>query len=245
MHPYFPDPSCFDHQCLLGMAHAFFLGVDVLSNEEGEPYGATYTVIEKEKETSDEEATYRLDRVRHHSEVTSADDLADHLQSFLAERPYIGRTSIIVNRGKDFGQSLLEALEDRGLDPIAAILTDGAGVTAGETDEMSVRMGGVSAVRTLAALYRDRSLLLEGFASETGSQLVRDVQALVERLDEADGDLEALGRSTTGPSFDPDATHITSAALAAWLGTEWSFDPSQHLKESPPTDPTSVEGPET
>lgn len=220
------------------MAHAFFLGVDVLPNEDGAPYGVTHALLEKEKEPSDEEATYRLDHIRHHSEVASADDLADHLQSLVAERPYIGRTSIIVHRGSDFGQVLIEALEDRGLDPIAATLTEGSGVAAGETDEMGVHVGGVDVVRTLADLYRDKTLALEDYASEVGSELARDVQALAERLDEADGDIEALGRATAGPSFDPEATHVTSAALAAWLGSEWSFDPSQHLKESPQTGPS-------
>lgn len=225
------------------MAHAFFLGVDVLTIEEGAPFGVTHSLLEKEKESSDEVAAYRLAHIRHHPEVASADDLADHLQSLVAERPYIGRTSIIVNRGSDGGQALVDVLDDRGLDPIAATLTEGTGVTAGETNEMGVHLGGVDVVRTLADLYRDDRLIFEGPASETGSQMVRDVQALAERLDEADGDAEALGRATTGPSFDPEATHLTSAALAAWLGTERSFDPSQHLKESPPTSPSAAEGP--
>ncbi len=216
------------------MAHAFFLGVDTLPNDEG-AHEVTHAVLEKEKEPSDGEATFRLDHIRRSTDVASADDFADRLQGLVADRPYIGRTSIIVHRGGDFGQALIDALEDRGLDPIAATLTGGTGVTAGTTDEMGVQMGGVDAVRTLAALYRDRTLVLKDYASEVGSRLARDVQALAEQLDEADGDMEALGESTAGPSFDPEATHVTSAALAAWLGTERSFDPSQHLKESPRT----------
>ena len=35
---------------------------------------------------------------------------------------------------------------------------------------------------------------------------------------------------------------MTSAALATWLGTERSFDPSQHLKGTPQTESPSPEG---
>jgi len=217
------------------MAHAFFLGVDALPNDDENSYEVTHTLLEKEKESSDGEATFRLDHIRRSTDVASADEFAGRLQGFVADRPYIGRTSIIVHGGDAFGQALIDALEDRGLDPIAATLTEGTGVTAGETDELGVQMGGINAVRTLADLYRDRALALQDYASEVGSRLARDVQALAGQLDEADGDIEALGGSTAGPSFDPEATHVTSAALAAWLGTERSFDPSQHLKESPQT----------
>lgn len=223
------------------MAHAFFLGVDVLPSGDEGSYEVTRTVLEKEKERSDGEASFRLDHIRRHTDVASADDFADHLQGLVAERPYIGRTSIIVNRSTTFGQALIDALNDRGMDPVAATLTQGSGVAAGERDEIGVHLGGIDAVRTIADLHRDGTLVFENHTTETASRLARDVQALAERLDEADGDIEALGRSTTGPSFDPEATHVTSAALAAWLGTERSFDPSQHLKESPRTG--SSEGP--
>jgi len=215
------------------MAHAFFLGVDAVPSDEEDRYDVTYALFEKEET---DEVTYRLDRIRHHTDVTSADDFADHLQGLVADQPYIGRTSLIINRNAAFGQALLDALNERGMDPVSATLTDGSGVTAGETDEIGVHLGGIDAVRTVADLYRDRKLAFENHTTEAASRLARDVQVLAEQLDEADGDIEALGESTSGPSFDPQATHVTSAALAVWLGTERSFDPSQHLKESPQTD---------
>lgn len=216
------------------MAHAFFLGVDVSPTDGESPPDVTHALFEKSTEGNDE-ATYRLDHIRHHTDVASAGDFADHLQGLVAEQPYIGRTSLIVNRNTAFGQALIDALEDRGMDPVVATLTEGAGVAAGETDEIGVHLGGIDAVRTIADLHRDGKIAFESHTTETASRLARDVQALAEQLDEADGDMEALGRSTTGPSFDPEATHVTSAALAVWLGSERSFDPSQHLKESPQT----------
>ena len=218
------------------MAHAFFLGVDVAPTDGEGSDTVTHALFEKSTEGKGDVATYRLGHNRQYTEVDSADDLASHLQGLVAEQPYIGRTSLIVNRNTDFGQALVDALKDRGMDPVAATLTDGSGATPGETDEIGVHLGGIDAVRTLADLHREGRITFEGHATETASRLARDVQALAEQLDEADGDIEALGASTSGPSFDPDAAHVNSAALAVWLGTERSFDPSQHLKESPQTE---------
>jgi hypothetical protein len=218
------------------MAHAFFLGIDVApADESGDP-AVTHALFEKSTSGSDDPATYRLDHIRHHASAGPADTLADDLQGFVADQPYIGRTSIVVNRGSGFGQALLEALEDRGLDPVAATLT-GRSETAGAPDETGVHLDGTDVLRRFVDLHRDERLQLAGHTTETASRLARDVQAFAEQLDEIDGDIEALGTAQTeGLSFDPEATHITSAALAVWLGAERSFDPSQHLKESPQTD---------
>lgn len=221
------------------MAHAFFLGIDALPNEDANSTGVTLALIEKSKEPDDAESTYRLDHIRHHSEKTAADDLADHLQGLVAERPYIGRTTLIVNRGTEDGQALFDALEDRGLTPVAVTLTGEDGAPAGTTDDRGVRLKRADAVRTLVNLYRDYRLSFEEYATESASRLARDVQGLSEVLDEAEGDTEVSGTAQAAPSVDPNDTHLTSAALAAWLGTERSFDPSQHLKETPQTNPSS------
>ena len=224
------------------MAHAFFLGIDARSGDTSGPHEVAYALIEKSAEGDDTEVSYRLNRIRHRTDVASAADLADHLQGLIAEQPYIGRTSLIVNRSSSVGEALVEALRDRGMDPVAAALTDGSGSAAGEPDEMSVSLGGGALVRMLADLHWNGQLSLEGHTSETASHLARDVQALAEHLDETDGAPEALGTSTAGPTFDPGALHMTSAALATWLGTERSFDPSQHLKGTPQTESPSPEG---
>ncbi|WP_103026932.1 hypothetical protein [Salinibacter altiplanensis] len=225
------------------MAHAFFLGVDVTpADGDGAP-DVTHALFEKSKENSDEPATYRLTRIRHHTDGESADDLADRLQELVADQPYIGRTSLIVNRGPDVGAALVEALEDRGLDPVAATVTNGGGAAAGDPEEMGVHLEGRNVLHRFVNLHRDERLRLENHATEAASQLARDVQVLSERLDEIDGDMEGLGETQTeGLSFDPGATHITSAAIAVWLGAERSFDPSQRLKGAPRTDAASDAG---
>lgn len=218
------------------MAHAFFLGVDLANPESDESFDATLTILEKEKEETDVEASYRLDHVRHHTGVASADDLADHIQGLVADRPYIGRTSIVVNRGGAAGQALVDALEERGLDPVAATLTAGSGAVPGGRDEVGVQLGTSDAVRTLGELYRDRRLGIDDHATEAASELARGVQRAAEMLDEADGNQDTPAASgSTLEALNDVGTAVTSAALAAWVGAERSFDPSQHLKEDPHT----------
>ncbi len=219
------------------MAHAFFLGVDVPDDASDDGIDATLTILEKEKEQSDAHAAFRLDHVRHHRDVDSPEALADHVQGLVADRPYIGRTSIVVNRATGPGEKLVEALSDRGLDPVAATLTEGSGSVPGERDEVGVSLGTADAVRTLAELYRDRRLGIDDHSTEAASELARGVQRASEVLDEADGNQdtpEAAG--STLDTLNDASTSITSAALAAWVGAERSFDPSQHLKEDPQTD---------
>jgi hypothetical protein len=214
------------------MAHAFFLGVDLEAHESS--VDATLTVLEKE-EQADGAPRFRLNHARRRVEDTP-EALADRIQGLVAERPYIGRTNIVVNRSATPGPALLDALSDRGLDPIAATLSGPGGTAAGESGDEGVTLGRVDAIRTLAELHRDGRLVVEAHTTEAASHLARGLQRTTEVLDEADGTqdtpeaagstLEALGES--GP-------HVVSAALAAWCGTERTFDPSQHLKEQPQT----------
>jgi hypothetical protein len=222
------------------MAHAFFLGIDLSADDR---LDATLTMLEKEKEQGDARASFRLAHARRHEDVDSVDDLADHVQGLVAERPYIGRTSIVVNRNLAAGQSLVDALSDRGLDPVGATLTAGSGSVPGERDEVGVSLGTADAVRTLAELYRDRRFGIDDYATEAASNLARGVQRAAEVLDEADGnqDTPEASGSTLDALNDADAS-VTSAALAAWVGTERSFDPSQHLKEDPQTGRPDGEG---
>lgn len=224
------------------MAHSFFLGVDLVSDNPSAE--ATLAILEKEQNGTDAPARFRLGRARQHTEA-SADALADYLQGVVADRPYIGRTNIIVNQSAPGGAALVEALAERGLDPISAVLTGGSGAVAGDPDEVAVHLGTTDAVRTLANLYRDGRFTVEDHTTEAGSQLARSVQRAAEALDAADGnqDTPAAAGHSLDALDDPD-TYLTSAALAVWCGTERSFDPSQHLKETPQTDNPEAEEPE-
>ena len=213
------------------MAHAFFLGVDVADHEDADDPGAvTLTLLEKEQ-NGDHTARYRLDSIRHESDVSEPGSVADHIQSLVADSPYIGRTTLIVNCRSDVGQAIADALDDRGLAPVEARLTGGMGATAGDTDEVGVNVSEYDAVEALATLYRDGRLTFEEHASSGVSRLARGIQSFVEVLTDVEEATEAPDTVAAEPqrpeAFD---NHVTSAALAAWIGTERSFDPSQRLK---------------
>lgn len=214
------------------MAHAFFLGVDL--EEDDGSVEAALTVVEKEAQAN-ASSRFRLDHARRRS-LESPDALADQLQSLVAERPYTGRTNIVINQSAEPGSALVDALTNRGLDPIAVALTGGSNAGPGGSEEVDISLGVADAVRTLAELYRDGHLAIESHTTEAASSLARGVQRAVEVLDAADGNQdtpEAAG-STLDALNDADP-HLTSAALAVWCGTERSFDPSQHLKADPHT----------
>lgn len=224
------------------MAHAFFLGVDIADDHADEPGAVTLAVVEKER--TDGAATFRLNRMSHQAGAPEADDLADRIQSLVAESPYIGRTTIVVNRQAGEGAALVDELEDRGLAPVQVTMTDGRGATAGDPDEGGVRVAAHDAVDTLATLYRDGRIDFPGAVSEDASRLARGIQRFVELTDN-EGSIDAAPASDEGypqrqEAFDP---HVTSAALAVWLGTERSFDPSQHLKEDPQTKSSTFDTP--
>lgn len=220
---------------LCPMAHAFFLGVD-LDGDSEESLDATLTILEKAKEEKEVEAQYRLDHIRVHAGVTSIEDLAGRIQGLVADQPYIGRTNIIINRESNVGRALDDALTDLGLDTVSATLTRGSGTVPGDRDEVGVHLGTGDVVRTLAELYRDGRFVIEDYSKEAVSKLARDIQRAAEALDEADGNQETPEASGSPlAELGSMGSHITSAALAAWCGTERSFDPSQHLKEDPQT----------
>jgi len=218
------------------MAHAFFLGVDFAERESDGAATPTLAILEKEQEQSDVVASYRLDHIQDFADAPSPPEFADYIQGLVAKQPYIGRTNIIVNRATEPGQALVDALADRGLDPVGATLTGGSGAVAGERDDIGVHLGTSDAVRTLGELYRDRRLAIDDHTTEAASALARGMQRVAEVLDEADGNQETPeAAGSTLDDLNQVEASLTSAALAAWFGAERSFDPTQHLKEDPQT----------
>jgi len=217
------------------MAYAFFLGVDVDGGETDAPEALTLALIEKEKNPNDDVAGYRLDRIRHYGDGVEPGPLADRIQSLVAGDPYIGRTSVIINRQHAAGQALADALSDRGLDPVRATLRKGGAAAGVAPEDTGVQLRVRTAVQTLVGLYEDGCFAVEEHSTEAASRLAREVQHAFEVLDEAEGDQASGTTPEHPPTFENVSTHLTSTALAAWLGTERSFDPSQHLKEDPQT----------
>lgn len=218
------------------MAHAFFLGIDVADDTSDTPGAVTATLLEKSDDATDA-PQYRLDSIAHYDASPDADDLADRFQSLVADSPYTGRTTLVVHTGPSFGQSLFDALEDRGLAPVSVTLTGGRSAAPAGTDDMGVHLAEFDAIDRLTRAYRDGRLDLEGPSSEHVSQLARGIQSFVAAATDEEDATEtpdALDAEPQRPeAFD---THVTSAALALWTGAERSFDPTEHLKDTPRTE---------
>jgi hypothetical protein len=221
------------------MAHAFFLGVDVAdeSSPSDEPNALTLTLIEKDKEPSADAAAFRLDSIHRDADGGDPDETADRIQRLVADAPYIGRTTIIVNRRSERGQAILDALEERGLDAVAATLTEGRGATAGGRNEVGVSLAEHDAVETLAKLYRNGNLAFEEQASREVSRLARSVRRFIEDVLDVEEEAAETDDGEMPGAASSFGTLVTSAAMAAWLGVERSFDPTQHLKQTPTTEP--------
>lgn len=223
------------------MAHAFFLGIDVADETSDVPGAVTATLLEKTDTGNDTLPQYRLDRIAHYDTPPPVDTVADRLQSLVAETPYIGRTTIVVNTTTGTGRTLHETLDARGLAPSAVTLTGGMGTTSEATETMGVHLAEYDAVETLATAYREGRLDVSGPATEAVSQLARGIQSFVEALTDAEDATETPDDVSARPqrpeAFD---THVTSAALAVWTGTERSFDPTEHLREPPTNASPSV-----
>lgn len=223
------------------MAYEFFLGIDVAESDGGAdtPGTTTLALVEKTDENAEEVGVeYRLDSVRVFDPDTPADDIASHVQSLVADSPYIGRTSVIVNRASDRGQAIENALTDLGLGPVAATITDNGSDTAPTgPDRPGVNASAHEIVDTLALEYRNARFSVDHRETEHASRLARELQSYVEYVVEpAEG--EAAGDLDDAPAR-PDAydNHVTAAGLAVWFGSERTFDPVSRLKEDPSTEP--------
>jgi len=223
------------------MAHSFFLGVDTRAGTDDSSDGAsptaTLTLLEKEQAGNDH-PLYRLDSIRQEEGDIDAENLADHIQTLVARSPYIGRTSIIIHRHDDLGQAVVEALRNRGLDPTKAVFADPDGGRDFEGADVTINPD--DALEIISDLYRDGYLEFEQQASEDVSHLARGLQRMVEHFADVEEASAAPDNSDGVPNRPKKIQpQVTSAALAAWLGAERSFDPSQHLKEHPQTDARS------
>lgn len=223
------------------MAYEFFLGIDVAESEGGTdaPGIATLALVEKTDENVEgADVGYRLDSVRVFAPDAPAAEIASHVQSLVADSPYIGRTSIIVNRGSNRGQAIEDALTDLGLGPVAATITENSSDAAPTgPDRSGVNASAHEIVDTLAREYRSARFSVEHRETEHASRLARELQSYVEYVVEpAEG--EAPSDLDDAPAR-PDAydNHVTAAGLAVWFGSERTFDPASRLKEDPNTEP--------
>ncbi|WP_022834388.1 hypothetical protein [Salisaeta longa] len=193
------------------MPHAFYLGVDAREETAG------ITVLSKETDGQDD-TTVHLNQAQFIEEAPEA--LADRLQAFVSERPYIGRTTLVVNTATERGAAVHEALGALGLDAVDVTLTDATTHTTGDENAMSVVLGIEEALESLATLHQDGALTLDGLNTEAASDLARSLQRYL--------DDQVTNDAPDGPTSYSAA--LTSASLAGWMASERTFDPTERLK---------------
>ncbi len=214
------------------MAYEFFLGVDAVETDDGAPE-AVITLVEKEADGDNDPSTFRV----HLIEQATGDDLgarvAERIQDALTQKPFIGRTVLVVNRTMAPGQDVLKQLDERGLDAIAAELTGGSTSVAGDTSEMAVEISAQEMVDHLATVYHDQRLDVSPQKDrEIVSRLLRTVERFGSEGADSDGQVlrDQMGTTPAEGAYDP---VVVSAALACWTGAQQSFDPISGLKQRP------------
>lgn len=211
------------------MAYTFILGVDVVEADENR-IAAAFAVVEKATDRPGDTAHYRLDRLDAYQNFDATDDIAEHIQTLLTEKPYVARTVPIVNRTTGHGQDVLDALSTRGLAPVGATLSAGSSTVSGERDEMNVAVSVDRVADTLQALYHAGRLDLQPQQdTDEASRLVRGIERFGESGTDETGEERRVAMGTT-PDEGPYDAVVVSTGLACWLGEEQTFDPTQHLK---------------
>lgn len=214
------------------MTYTFILGVDVVASEE-DGLSATFALVEKSANNNDEPPHYRVDRLNERRGFDSTDEVAERIQTLLTQKPYVARTVPIVNRTTTQGQEVVDALGERGLDPVAATLSTGTSTVSGDRDEMNVGISMYQAIDTLQALYHAGRVDTQPQKdTDEASHLVQGIERFGESGTDETGEEQRADMAVT-PDNGPYNAVLVSMALACWLGEEQTFDPTQHLKETP------------
>lgn len=221
------------------MAYAFFLGIDVATDDADEPGSVVCSLLEK---SDDDGATsYRLDSVRTFDADASPEDIADALQSVVVDAPYTARTSFVVNRASGRGADVYDALDDLGLPVRAAALTATGDASTREVgSDAEERVTAQEVVTVLAQAHRDGALTLQHRETKEATELARTLQHYAAlAVDTADMDEVATNGQDVQDEGEALPTSfralVTSAALATWFASQRSFDPTSRLKETPHT----------
>lgn len=214
------------------MAYEFILGVDVVTTHDADGLTATFTMVEKTDAGGDGAPRYSIDRLAAGHAFASTDALADHIQSVLTQKPYVARTVPIINQTTNAGEAVRAALEDRGLAPVGATLSDSTTTLRGGRDEMRATVSLHRILDTLQALHRGGRVDLNAQKdTDEASRLVRAIEWYSESGTDEDGEERRVAMARTPDAEGPYEPLVVSAAFACWLGEEQSFDPTEHLRK--------------
>lgn len=223
------------------MAYAFYVGIDVTDDRKG-----VISLVEKASTGEDENVKYRIHRIDSIEDNQNDEQIAARVRDMIAESPYTGRTSVVVNKTTDPGQMVVNRLIQTGLTPIGVIISGGdsaaqtgtgmartsAGVITHDTSGFMVSEHVL--VDCIERLYQEGRTELPREDSDSASLLSQGLQSYRARAHEAG---EALEHISEEPRRDADhSEYVISAALACWYGEQQhSFDPAGSLEEFQPT----------
>ena len=242
---------CTTDQPTKHMPYEFYLGIDV----PGEQKPITLSLIEKEEHKVDgtEEDHYHVRQVTQ-LDSDGADEeedekVVDHVQSLLAQEPYVGRTVLVINCTQKEGRTLREQMDARGLSPEGVVVTGGeeskqqgeSGLSTPNTEDNWLTVKERALISTLDRVYHEGRLELPQENTDEASRVAQGLQ-----------DYRVAADSDAGEGYQPDvsedkrhaahASYVYSAALACWIGEEHDFDASAHLGgELPTTGPAKRE----
>ena len=199
------------------MANAFAFGLAV---EPDAPDQLALTIVEHDSES--DTAPFVVRRTFTDPIETSVEDIAEDVQTRLAEAPYTARSSVVVHVGTEPGRALADAMSDRGVRPIRVRVRFDRDGTAVESDGETV----IDARKEIVALsdaHRTGTLRVEHGSDEDAAHLARMLGHLVDDSNEG-GEISTDGLDVQG----------ISALLAYWWSTEQTADPTERLRADLP-----------
>jgi hypothetical protein len=212
------------------MAYAFYLGIDLVDDDETGPV-ATLSLVEKEKDDPQPEVRYHVRTIERTADLEGDDPddehhafagLATRVQDLLISEPQeVGHSVPVVNATGEIGQAALRALADRGLTPVGVTLTGGESAAQGGSgldmqdsgddaadDDASFFVSEADLCGRLVRLETNGRLTIEQEQTRYASDLAHGLQSWRTRVDtsEQTEEAEALGEEILTDGAPPDAS---------------------------------------
>lgn len=242
------------------MPYEFYFSID--AHRTGDQTKYAVALVEKSGEaTSRKERTREADRPEKQRYLAHTlkryvdapvEEVVDDVLGEIADGPFTGRTTFVINIGEKVGRELHAALRDRGTSAISIAIAggdtsseQGRPLSFSASADEAVHVSEREIVSSIEGIHRSGRLELDLVQDDAASDLVQGLEAYqvesdaedveeeidVEEADEA----ETAARSTTDLRRTTEhADLVLAAGAACWLAEQHRFDPTEHLAEPPP-----------
>lgn len=200
------------------MPYAFVLGLDVT------PKAATLSILEETRDRDTDEPVYYVRRLERLVDEPSDEALASHVQEVIAQPPYTGRTSLVINQTSSRGQKVLDRLKTSGASPTGVLITEMEIETEEEDTLLASESRLVEAARALSEKGR---LRLSKVETEASSWLEQGLAFYPPRTQQEDAFTSASG---AGHQWRAARTGcVLATALACWVAEHRITQPATGL----------------